>query len=390
MRYLSKADFEWPVALCLLLSCNSCFYFLIPRSILFALEVLSFGLLLWMSLIHGKNNINGRIIYIGMLLYIVGSLPLAIGAYNDILGFSLRFYFVLPCLLLYYSAIKYNSVFSMYYKMSDICYVLAILSLFFWLFGEIMNIIPPLNVVLIEWGRVSHVRNYYFLHFGCQGLRNCGVFPEAPMYNAVLTVCLGVELFLRQTLNKKKVVVFVLAILTTLSTTGQLALMGMLFVRFFVMRKKKLSSGMKLLVYGLFVVSIIAICVVGYSILLTKSEGLSFMVRLKYIMEELEAWKSAPLFGCGFYSYIDGSSNSFTLLLAEGGLYLSFLYILSLIVIPHIISKRLNIKGVFYFPLFFYLMICITVIPYCYITMSIIALYLSYCMKRQNMFILIR
>lgn len=88
---------------------------------------------------------------------------------------------------------------------TNIVFVIALLSLFFFLLGSVYGIIRytgyyPYSIV--GWGRNNYY-DYYHLYcqgqeasaFGYAGVRNIGLFVEGPMLTYVVSIALYYELF---------------------------------------------------------------------------------------------------------------------------------------------------------------------------------------------------
>lgn len=372
--YLNKYCFEYILAFMLFLQCNTCYFFLLPDSITKVVELFSV-LLLFIISIFGNTNLSRRRTFFFICVFGLFLTPLFYKALliSTHVGFVYRFCLILPMLIFYFGSIdsRRHDYSSLLLKFSTITYLFAVISLIFWLLSEVSGLIGSSGFVSIDWGKTLNYGHNFYLHFHGQGIRNCGVFTEAPMYNIVLCTSLCVELFLKEKVNKLRIIVYIVTILTTMSTTGQLLLL-MLFMNFFLNQKLNCSFFIRILIYSLFFVVVSLFFIVGVFIFLEKMEGHSYMVRMSYILKEVMAWYNSPVWGSGYSSYIDGSSNSSTLLLAEGGLWLFVFYVCSFILIPYV--KRNEHKGLLKVSICYFFMLCITVVPYTTLTFTIIAM----------------
>ena len=88
----------------------------------------------------------------------------------------------------------------------NIAVIYAIISLIFYLGGTCLTLIPESGRTSLIWGTwTEDIRTFHNIYYESQKLylnetlyipRNCGIFPEGPMYNFVLCVALAAEMFL--------------------------------------------------------------------------------------------------------------------------------------------------------------------------------------------------
>lgn len=351
--------FHWPLALILFFSTNSCYYInLSSKRGDQAFELLAALLPISIAMMVGSCRIEGRSV-IPKLLLVAGVvfllMPKALVA-GTIVGFVFRMVVMLGLYVLLVATMRAGGLYDVLVKFEKTTVVFAAVSLFFWLFGEILHLIPPSGTIANDWSGGETISNYFYLHFGAQGQRNCGVFCEAPMYNLVLCSALFVELFVRSSVSRVRLLVLVATIVTTMSTTGQLVTMGSLFVRFFVMRKRMASAWSVMLGAVVSLASLIAVAYASKYIMEEKATGASYAVRAAYMLKELRAFASSPIIGHGFLTFTFGSSNSICPILAEGGLIQFTLYSSAMLLLPyhglHRRHRNLLCFFVFYFAAF--------------------------------------
>ena len=100
---------------------------------------------------------------------------------------------------------------------------LAIMSLLFWLLGQILHIIPVTGTVHYIWGSPRAVVGFFGLHFFAQEIgllghvfyRNTGIFTEAPMFAFVLSVAFLNTIFLEKKTKPIKLLILFITICTT-------------------------------------------------------------------------------------------------------------------------------------------------------------------------------
>lgn len=236
---------------------------------------------------------------------------------------------------------------------TNIVTVIAILSLFFWLFGSVLNVLPGRVMLEYNWANRTYTTyTYYGLYFenpiqseqilfGKRSIRNSGVYAEVPGFAEILLYALTIELLTKQKTKWRFLVLFT-ALLSTSSTKGLLTFVIISVVNYIMKReyKQKIYRVIKLLISIFLIVSGVFACIY---ILQDKSQTGSFGVRMDDIRAAIIAWKNSPFFGVGYnnmqeiakYFQVsrssDGLSMGLTALLAQGGLYLIGLYVIAMI-----------------------------------------------------------
>lgn len=233
-----------------------------------------------------------------------------------------------------------------------ICF-LAITSLFFWLFGSTLKIISPNMTYQSYWARDINFKGYFGLLFENQydaktGIyRNDGIFPEGPMYCIWLVFALCFEMYNLNTgltgkKHKYKVVLLIATILSTITTSGILAI-AVLFL-FKLLSNGERSKKKKLLTILMTIAIIFAIASPMITLVSNKLDSYSGITRLGSIMSSLYSWLNHPLFGNGYnsmsaitnisyslYGRDTGNSNTLFMVLAQGGLVLASVYLVPII-----------------------------------------------------------
>lgn len=295
-----------------------------------------------------------------MLALIIISVPMDV-----FLGFSVRFLVFFPCCVLIFCKYREeNKEYILIHKFSNIMVFLSSTSLFFWIFASQLNVIQPTGTLEFTWGIVQRCPSYYGLYvtrqnasmFIYSGLRNQSIFPEAPMFSLCLCIAIAAELFLPKTkkfCNEKcnkshikkerwKLFLLISALITTITTTGYIVLIIMLFIKYILVNPKKKSAQIiKCLLLAVFIV----VCTLAISyIFAEKSGSSSWQIRMDDFRSGFLAWKKAPFFGSGyreqdsiqsfmssFRSSNRGFSNSVMQILAQGGLALFSVYAIPMI-----------------------------------------------------------
>ncbi|MBM7635590.1 O-antigen ligase family protein [Streptococcus saliviloxodontae] len=267
-------------------------------------------------------------------------------------GFLQRF-LLFPVLLILYVwfYIKEGRIRELLALYTKIISTIAVLSLFFWLFGSILGIFPSTGTLRIFWGADRFITSYFGVYYQWQNdaeflgrvfFRNIGIFAEAPMYSLHLSIAFLIDFFLLGNRKKRKVALYAITILTSYSVTGILLMIMSLSLNIFFdsiyhfLRRRKLN-----LVVLVLPVLIVGVLLLGNNILGTKLSSASGSSRMEDYVIGFKAWKYHPLFGSGYGNMglvnslkskvryarsATGFTNSPTTILAEGGLYFISIY----------------------------------------------------------------
>lgn len=236
----------------------------------------------------------------------------------------------------------------------NIAVILGSISLFYYVLGTCIGIIPESSITSLDWGvwDTSSIRSFHNLYYEAQFLktgdtllipRNCGIFSEAPMYNFVLCIALAAEMFISKKVHKWKVVVLLITIITTFSTTGFIFLIigsGFYFANIiFGERDLAIYKTLFKIISGLGM--IIVLGVILHKMTSVSGAG-SFNVRSDHALACFKAWISSPILGVGFQNmnavlayatHVQGISVGLLYLLATGGILLT-----SILIIPYIFN----------------------------------------------------
>ncbi len=263
---------------------------------------------------------------------------------------------ILPlCIIMATLQIYMNELEGLLNKFSQAVAVLAVMSLFFWLFGSVLHLLRPTGAITNVWADGVPALHYYRLHFETQKVsvfghiisRNTGVFVEGPMWNLVLSLAFTAELFIRKQPRRNLLILFAITIWTTFSTTG-IYVLGLSFIAYYmVLRKNK---------YKFVAIPVMIPVVYGLSqVLGGKSASESGTIRMDDYVAGLNAWLERWLAGWGqnglariqyhMNTHIRpslGYSNSLFIVLAKGGVLQGFaqlLPIIGVIVLPRVPVK---------------------------------------------------
>ena len=280
-----------------------------------------------------------RVVVVGVYLAVY----LLATRYN---GVRFVLYYALPLLLLMlYAALADGA--GLLCKLTDVVAVLTAVSLFFFWFGTVLRWIPPSDVTTFYWGESDRTcATYYHLYYEAQRIdffgrdlpRNCGVFPEAPGFAGFLVVAVAVEVLLRRRPRWGRCALFVAATLTTLSAKALILTAAVFFLRYILWAPKgRYGHRSRVVILPVLCIGLLAAASV---LLWDKLQTVSGGMRLDDVAACLKVFRTAPLFGVGYWNddaivpyfsyahrYNEGLSMGAAVVLAQGGVYLSALYL---------------------------------------------------------------
>jgi len=223
-------------------------------------------------------------------------------------------------------------------------------SLVLYLLGPILGIISPTGTLAFTWSYDRSCNHYFNLLYeaqvysisGISIVRNCGIFAEAPMFSILLCTALAYEVFLTEKRSLYKCIIFILTIITTVSTTGYILVVVILFCQYFTKAYTDKALGIRRLLIPIFLLIAAVVLIELMSLKTSFSTGAdSVSIRSGHLYASISTWLSNPLFGAGFNNeeavqsvslFSQGISVGYLYLLATGGLYLGGLYTLCYII----------------------------------------------------------
>lgn len=278
--------------------------------------------------------------------------------------------FMLPVVLFYtyiYALMRKDQFKELLYLYENIYIVICLISLFFWFFGSVLNVIPgAVNMNYTFAGGHYTTKNYFYVYFenyvqnvdqffgGASIPRNCGIYCEVPAYSGRLLYALAIELFLREKADRRRLMIIIATIITTQSAKA-LIIIVVVYGLMIILSNNEEKSRTYIIIKGIFTIAaIVLLSFMIWYVLDSKISSRSFAARMNHMRASLATWKTHPLFGVGFRNVSEiienqqrgigkgGISMGLMILLAEGGLYLSVFYIIS--IIQGFRSKRLTNK----------------------------------------------
>lgn len=299
-------------------------------------------------------------------------------------------YMTIFILFLYMSFIDRSEIKKILLAYSNLIFIIAVISLFFWVLGTRLNIIHSTNTIASVWsdsGQILYKPSYYNLYFETQAdnlnfLRNSAIYTESPMAGVNFSFAFLIDSFLSKREKIIKLIIFIFAIFSTHSTTAYMvAILTVLFKLLFY-KNKTIRKLIRLIV-----ILLIPIVLFGIFLMLkSKFSSFSGGIRSDDYKVGFQIWKNYPIFGCGFNndniirSYMgswrivnNGFSNSITYVLATGGIYLEIIYITMFLRGLLISIKSRNINNAFLYTMFFIIW-AVMIIPYNYVIVLLFVL----------------
>lgn len=260
-------------------------------------------------------------------------------------GVRFVLYYALPLLLLMlYVGWMGDGCTALLKKLSDWVVALTSVSLVLFLFGTVLGWLPA-QTATFYWGESwrtcpTYLHLYYeaqrISFFGLDLPRNCGVFPEAPGFAAFLVVATAVEVLLCRP-RLWRCGVLVAATVTTFSAKALILTAAVFFLRYVLWAPRGWFAH-RVRVVALPAVGV-AFAALAAVLLWDKLNSISGGMRLDDVLACLKAFRTAPLFGTGYWNdasivpyfayaqrYNNGLSMGAAVILAQGGVYLSRLY----------------------------------------------------------------
>ena len=382
-----KKIFEYLLAICIILNCESVWcwkehsgYFKIA---LFIISIISLMYLIIEKKKKGSYRLYFLIIY--CLLLIIINLT------NNLKNIQKLIQFITFSILLVWYCNDKETTEEVLKSISDIMIILGTISLIIFLFGNILNILKPTGNIIIYVNDVPKKCEAYFgIQFNIQeeeifgnGLyRNTGLFYEAPKYSLLLVFSLMYEVFYRNKYSLKRIIILSLTTFSTMSLTGIYANV-IILLAFVMFRYNKGKFSGNLIRALLIIVLIIMSPILANKVQKTlgmKYATASYGTRIDNYIAGYKAWMESPIWGSGYmnmskiienYSKFRmndiGYSNSIFRVLAQGGIYLIFIYAYPILKNMTKAIKNKNIKQIFGNLMFIYLFIT-TSFSYNYIT----------------------
>lgn len=341
------------IAFFIVLSSNTVYYtsnqhnYYISELLVCSLSMLVIALIAFRKI--NKNKIGSFMVF--YIVYLcVAIIWLLINSSTKIDNFIAIFFVLFGITLFVHKTSEYDLINVFLKKYVNIMCVLAIISLFFYFLGPVLNIVKPTGIEDVNWGGIKSNYSYYNMFFtrqrevflGNRIFRNTGIFTEGPMYSLSLTISLAIEVFLIKNEKKSKKIILLFTIITTISTTGIIISCLIIFLDYINKKNKTtIIRYIKILFLPILILILVIISIYFYN---QKADTSSYNTRIDDYIASYSAWKQKPIFGNGYgssdeikkymSSFRDGNkglSNSIMVVLAQGGIIMLFFYFYTIV-----------------------------------------------------------
>ena len=387
IKYISLL--EYFLCFLVILSCRTVYVHSINYNISTIVSLMLMFIIIFLIFIrHDKKIKTKKIFFIVFLIcYIFFYLIMAVK--TNVMSFVKNFLIILPLFMIYLSMLNRNELGELLKKYSRIIIGLAVCSLFFYLFGSCMKVLKPNIVTILEWGGNTKVNGYFFLHFDVQTtsffgksiLRNTGIFVEGPMYSLQLILAYAFILFEDRKVINKKSIILAITLFTTLSTTGMIIFVILSFYKFLKFGEKK----KKILILPIALIICVFAVIILFNGKKNDTNSNSYSIRTDDIKVAIMSFKNNPIFGDGYMNnsvaisnmsdfrlYNTGLSSTFAVILIQGGIYFSIIYILPIIFLM-VKSYREKDYEIFVIAIVEFLLYFTTIFQYTNLMMFLIA-----------------
>lgn len=350
----------------IILNTHSVYYFAVDRN--YYCQYVLTGLvclhLLVMPTVFRKEQLKRFAILAICWAAYIGIYALVSG--GEVFRLFAKFYALLMVLCAYFYGHQVRGTSRQLFKhYIDIIFVIALISVFMWVTGSVLEYFQPTRVFRINWGAERKAWSFYGIYFHWQNdffihgrrlVRNIGIFTEAPMYSLHLSTALMFDLMINDRHSKFRWFrIFWLCgtILTTFSITGYLFMMMIIVFDLYAtlitrVRSDNEAVSSKAKKQLIAVTALGAVLgVVGFSLVADKLASRSGGSRTEDYVTGFKGWRDHVFFGSGFgniesrlqyaswsrrHRSSTGYTNSIMAILNEGGIwffmsyYLSFVY----------------------------------------------------------------
>lgn len=311
-------------------------------------------LVLFDIIVSWRLKIDKRTVKRMIIIILILGIYAALSLYNIpkyLSGFlGVFIYFYIYSFFLY----KNNKMADFLNAFSNVMIIISIVSLFFWLFGSVWNILPGRTQLTYEWAKSFRTTYSYFnLYFenplqnkAHGALCNLGVFTESPGYSGYLIYGFLIDLAkrMRLSVNAKKerrtsdirLMIYMITLITSFSSKGIIAVLIIVFIQYISKQTKGKKEFAIRLIIG--VIILIGASLASTYLLEDKLSKTSGSIRMDHLQASIKAFVHNPLIGVGYknsneiikYTALKqsqtGLSMGLTVLLAYGGIYLFAFY----------------------------------------------------------------
>lgn len=240
--------------------------------------------------------------------------------------YAYKIFILLLCLIIS-SRFKFSLVSAIFTKF---IYIISCISLFVYalviIFPSILDFFP----LIINKANTVFYNLYICVVFKSDNyltLRNTSIFREPGVFMEYLVLAIFIEAFYNKTINKKRLLVFVISLITTYSTTGVFILILSMAGLYYKQIKSKISVSK---IFGFFIITSIVIYTIFFnnhinSLLFNKlsnADNVSTIARVGSLKIPIAIFFDNILIGVGISSFLPNwyeySHNIYGIILDEG------------------------------------------------------------------------
>ena len=231
-------------------------------------------------------------------------------------------------------------------KFVNVLCIMALLSLLFYTFVFLFRFLSPTGFISLKWSWRERVPSYYNLFydpmpngFSFGSLifhRNCGIYPEAPMFMYILVLALLINKLVLHDNKSKKNVLLVITIFSTVSITGYIIVVLLYSIDYIFLQSTKKHVLLMLMIPFILTIGLIIV----YYLFFNKLDTNSGAVRSDHVFASFKAFFSTNMLGCGignadyvmgFMENKKGISVGLPYLLATGGIFWGAIFFIPLL-----------------------------------------------------------
>lgn len=397
---------EYIVAIFIVLECRSVYLYSVNKEF-YIMQILGIAMLCLFiaNILFKKIKLKGILsdykFILGLTIYNIIYIVAVRMKMTEIIRYLYIFEAMFLMLYIYY---KENSKDTKLFlrKIVNVIVIISLISLFFYIFGTVLNIIPTTGTFKMTWGdfgkKEYSINSYFDIHFNIQRLsiwgldipRNTGIFTEGPMFALNILIALALQVFILKEKDWLKIFILVITLFTTFSTAGILG--GILCFCCYLLCNKniqeKIKKGINKKKTIIICITVVLLIVIVVGVLLRqKMKTASYSTRVDDYIASIFAWADNNIiFGNGIFNeqaivnYMStsrgvntGVSNSIATTLAGGGVFLSVIYIYAFCTMIENYKKYKDVGILCFFIVMIYLSIT-TIFQYTIMMISIMAL----------------
>lgn len=402
------------IILCLL-GCNSIYSASLSHD--YKLPELTVAITILLTIISLKRipirTIKRWLQFMGVYLIANVAIMIAIVPSDRVTFYAYRFIIFVPLLtLVLMGDAKKKRLFEIAFQYENIVIFYATITLFIWALVSFSSLLQPTGSMTVSWGGIINYPTYFGIFatrqvqpfLGITWIRNQGWYTEGPMFNLIILIALCVEVFLSpfesqnrngciNGMNIKKVVILVLADISTFTITGMIVMIALFFFKYCLIKNKNnLRNFIKWM--GAIIIAILGLFV-AYNLFLVKFDTGSWEVRFDDYLAGFAAWKDHLIIGNGFghmdaienhmsfiRSYNKGFSSGLFVILAQGGLLFATVYLAAFAGYVRF-SIKSGVRELFAMLLIMIILLVTTVFHYTFVMMLLLSYGFAFLMLKE-------